>query len=359
MFGIKRLSVTLVVALMAVTFAACGSDDEETPTAEATGALEKCDGTHIKFQLSFFPNAQYAPFLVAANRGIWKDLGVDVEVLPGGPNISAATQLGQGLADMAFIQFDEAQNVNLKGGDLAWVSQVYQQSPTLFVARKETKLSEPADLEGKVINGNTGSLDPELHTMLKMAGLSDDDVKLVPSNPPSVSDLLDKNVDVYQAQRFFHVAQFKELGANFPDDFNVLDPNQLGAAIASHGIAVSRDFLNENPDAVACFLAGAVEATKIVLEDPDGAVPDVDAMQQKGLASTEANKTNVAETIKLMTTRADGSSVEPLSMDMTFLKESQDKLVDAGVLPEKPDLDSFVDPVPLQRATEFVAKSGS
>lgn len=358
MFGIKRWTAALVAVTMAVALAACGSEDDG-PAKEATGALEKCDGTSIKFQLSFFPNAQYAPFLVAANRGFWKDVGVDVEVLPGGPNISAATQIGQGLADMAFIQFDEVQNVNLKGADLVWVGQVYQRSPTLLVARPETKLSEPADLEGKTLNTNSGSLEPELHAILTMGGLSDEDVKLIPSSPPSVTDLLDKKVDVYQAQAFFHIAQFQELGHEFPGDFNILDPNELGAAVASHGIAVRREFLDQNPDAVACFLAGAIRGTDAVLADPDGAVPDVDALQQKGLASSEANKINVSETIKLMTTRPDGSPAEPLEMDMDYLAESQDKLVDAGVLPEKPDLDSFVDPVPLERATEFVAKSGN
>lgn len=356
MISFKRWTSAVAAAALALALGACGlTDDEAAGPVQASGPLQKCTGTAIKFQLSFFANAQYAPLLVAQKRGYWTQNGVKVNLVPGGPNISAGAQISQGLADMALIQFDEIQNANLKGADLVWVGQFYQRSPVVFAALKSTPLSKPADLKGLKVNTHPGDLDPELYGLLKLAGLGEDDVKAVPASP-SVQDLYNRKVDVYQVQRFAHVAQLAAMGHKFPDDLNILDPNKYGVAVAPHGLAVRRDFLKKNPDAVGCFLAGLVQGVDTVLKDPAGVVPDVDALQEKGLYSTEQNKVNVRETAALLTTRPDGSKVNPLEIDNKFLAESQDKLVAAGLLREKPELGTFVDPAHLKRAQEYLAR---
>ncbi|GAA4738101.1 hypothetical protein GCM10023350_22750 [Nocardioides endophyticus] len=358
MFSMKRWSAAAVAISMVLALAACGSDDESaSAVSDPSAPLEKCDGTKIKFQLSFFPNAQYVALMVAQNRGFFEEAGVDVELVDGGPNISAPAQMGQGLADLGLLQFDETQNANLSGADFVWIGQYYQKSPVLFAAMKDTPFADGADLKGLTTNTNSGDLDPELHALMEQAGVAEDEVEIVPASP-SVSDLINGTVDMYQLQRFFHVAEIESLGMSLEEDFNTIDANEAGVALPAHGVVANREFLDANPDAVGCFLAGLIKGVNTVLADPEGAVADVDAMSMEGLATHEQNIVNVQETIKLMSERPDGSPVDPLVIDEEWLADGQEQSLEFGILPEAPDLDTFVDPAPLARAEKLAETLG-
>jgi NitT/TauT family transport system substrate-binding protein len=86
-----RLQIAAVAAVAAVA------------ALVAVGAMARSSagvGT-VRFQLSFFPNAQHVGFLVASNRGFYKAAGVNVKVVPGGPTVNPTLALAQGNVDIA------------------------------------------------------------------------------------------------------------------------------------------------------------------------------------------------------------------------------------------------------------------
>jgi NitT/TauT family transport system substrate-binding protein len=345
------------LAALALLASGCGGSDDE-PSAGASVEGGKCSGEKVRFQLSFFPNAQFVAFLAAQELGYYDDLGLDVELVPGGPNINSALQIAQGNVDMALTQFVEVLNSNAAGADLTQVAQVFQQDPVRFVTMPDSGIETPADFKGHVIasEGANGQ-DPELAELLRGAGLSNDDIETSPASP-SITDLISGKVDVFQAQVFFHVAELRELGYDYPDGVNVIDPNVEGAGVAAHGITVNPDFMKEHSQAVTCFLAASLKGTQAVIDDPEGAVKIVDATQEAGLASTEANTENVAQTVALMVQNSDGEAVDPFEMDRDLLERSQEILLDAGVVKEESDL-GFVDDAPLEAARELLAEDSA
>jgi NitT/TauT family transport system substrate-binding protein len=356
-----------LAAILAVTVAGCGSSDDSSDeggsetaaaastTAETTASADpaalRCEGDEIRFQLSFFPNAQHTGYLVAQNRDFYRDAGVNVKTIPGGPTVNPSLQVAQGNVDMAMMDFSEALNAKANGAEIVWVAQTYQSDPIRYVSiRRDFPMPDAAAMRGAIVGTQqVGELEPELRGMLEEAGLSIDDVTMK-SIDPSVEELLARRIQVFPLQTFFHISQLQESGVRYPDDVDILDPNELGVAVAANGVAVNKAFYDGHRDAVACFLAAAERGWQTAIDDPRSVVEDVNALQEKGLASPEANAINVRETIDLVTKRADGSPAEPLQLDMAYLEESQRRLLDAGIIREEVSLDELVDPEPLERA---------
>jgi NitT/TauT family transport system substrate-binding protein len=345
-----------VVGLFAV---ACGGDDSSSgsggdnasATTTTAQAPAKCNGDKVRFQLSFFGNAQHVGYLVAANRGFFDDEGLSVKVIPGGPTVNPPLQLAQGNVDIAQFDFGEVLNARANGAPVKWIAQTYQQDPIRYITLKSVPLSSPADLKGKTVGSQqTGSLDPELQGMLEQAGLSKSDIK-VKQIGFSIEDLMNKNIQVFPLQTFFHIAQLKDAKVDYPGGVNVLDPNENGTAIAGQGLAVNEDFYNQHKDAVTCFLRASLKGWQAAIDDPDSALADVEKFLPKGVASKADNKIDIAETIKIVTTNASGQPVHDLlSMDMSYLQDSADRLKKFGIVKQDVPLDEVVDPGPLEQA---------
>lgn len=352
-----------LAAILALAVAGCGSSDDDdggdatastTETSAAgdtTAAAPSCDGDEIRFQLSFFPNAQHTGYLVADSRDFYGDAGVRVKTIPGGPTVNPSLQLAQGNVDMAMMDFSEAINATANGAEIVWVAQTYQQDPLQYVSiRRDFPLPGPEALRGAVIGTQqVGELEPELRGMLEQAGLTIDDVR-IRSIDPSIETLLNGRIDVLPLQTFFHISQLQEAGYRIPGDIDVLDPNEMGVGVAANGVGVNKAFYEENKDAVACFLTAALRGWQTAADDPRGVQADVERAQEAGLASPEATAINIQETLDLVTRKTDGSPAELLELDTTYLDESQRRLLDAGVIEEAVDLDALVDPEPLERA---------
>lgn len=351
-------------AILAMAAVGCGSSDdssEDSASASTTAdggaattaaaSAPVCRGDDIRFQLSFFPNAQHTGYLVADSRGFYRDAGVNVKTIPGGPTVNPSLQLAQGNVDMAMMDFSEAVNAKVNGAEIVWVAQTYQSDPLRYVSiHRDFPLDGPEGLRGAVVGTQqVGELEPELRGMLEQAGLSLDDIK-IRSIDPSIETLLNRRIDVLPLQTFFHISQLEEAGYRIPGDIDVLDPNELGTGVAANGVGVNKAYYEGHRDAVACFLEGALRGWQTAIDDPRSVQRDVEGAQEAGLASPRATAENIAQTLDLVTKKTDGSEADPLELDMTYLEESQRRLADARVIEGEVDLNELVDPEPLARA---------
>src|SRR5690349_24301404 len=84
----KRLG--LLGALSAFIVVAAGACNSAAPATL----------TPIKFQLKWVTQAQFAGYYAALDQGYYKDAGLDVTLLIGGPNINEVQVVASGGADM-------------------------------------------------------------------------------------------------------------------------------------------------------------------------------------------------------------------------------------------------------------------
>jgi NitT/TauT family transport system substrate-binding protein len=233
----------LAVALAAAVFAvgACGGDDEESGSggggSAASGELKQ-----VKLQLQWFTQAQFAGYIAAAEKGFYRDAGLEVEIVEGGTDIVPQTQLAQGQVDYAIAWVPKALQSREQGAGITDVGQVFQRSGTLQVAFKDANITTAGDLNGKKV-GNWGfGNEFELFAGMTKAGLDPSkDVELV-QQQFDMQALLNGDIDAAQAMTYNEYAQVLEAknpdtGELYqPEDFTTVDWNDEGTAMLQDAI---------------------------------------------------------------------------------------------------------------------------
>ena len=164
-----------VVPAFVIVVAACGGGATPTPagSAPASGApgssapavAEKCDGQELSFQLSFIPNVQHAGFLVAANRGFYEDEGLQVEMVPAGPNVDPVSAVGDGTASLGQVDYGQLLRARAAGVPIVSIAQTYKETFLNWYASADSGIETMADWEGKRVGRTQVGDDPEIIAM--------------------------------------------------------------------------------------------------------------------------------------------------------------------------------------------------
>ncbi len=103
--------------------------------AAADGAPEK---TSVSVQLKWLPQCQFMGYYVAKEKGYYNEVGLDVNIVSGGGDISETTAVYNGTVDFGVTWVSNLINANAGGMDLLEVAQVYQRSGLVLVYKNDT-----------------------------------------------------------------------------------------------------------------------------------------------------------------------------------------------------------------------------
>ncbi len=272
----RKVGIFLAVVLLIAVVTACGGGTSPTaapPTAASTQPTAAPQATSapsggqlipVKFQLQWVVQSQFAGYYAAQELGYYKDEGLDVTILVGGPDIAPQTVLANGGADLAESWLPKALAENEQGVKLVNIAQVFQRSGTLEISWKDTGITQPSDWKGKKVASWLLGNEPELFAAMRKAGIdpnSQSDVTVV-KQPFDMSLLLNRQVDAAQAMIYNEYAQVLEsknpkTGQLYqPSDLNVIDFNKVGTAMLQDGVFARADWLNspKNQDIATRFL---------------------------------------------------------------------------------------------------------
>jgi NitT/TauT family transport system substrate-binding protein len=236
----KRLAVLgLAVALAA---AACGG---------GAGPLTK-----VKLQLQWVTQAQFAGYYAAVDQGYYKDAGLDVEILIGGPQVNNVQVVASGGADIGVAWLPNLLRSREGGTDLVSISQVFARSGTRMVSFKDKGITSPATMVGKKIGSWLGGNEPELFAALTKAGTDPAKENIIQQNF-DMSGLLSGDLDVAQAMIYNEYAQVLEAkntatgNLYTADDLNVVDFNDpsVGTAMLQDQLFASAAWLAKGDNA--------------------------------------------------------------------------------------------------------------
>lgn len=208
---IRRLAVSLGVTCMAARAFAQG------PLAPA------------RFIPHWAPQAQFAGYYVACERGFYRKHGLDLTILPGGPDRPASRALETGQADFATLWLSTAIRLRTQGAKIIHVAQVVQRSSLMLVAKASSGIQTPGDLNGKKVGVWEGDFMLQPLAFFKQYRL---DVRTVPQASTinlflrdgvdaavamwynEYHTLLNAGINADELTTFF----FNEYGLNFPED---------------------------------------------------------------------------------------------------------------------------------------------
>jgi NitT/TauT family transport system substrate-binding protein len=244
-----KLAVALV-AVVAVVLAGCSSG----------GGLGS--KTPIKLQLQWFPQAQFAGYFAALDKGYYSEEGLDVTILPGAVDIVPATVVAGGKAEFGVSWVPRAMAPRESGADVQMIGQVFQRSPTTQIAFKTTGIDSVDDFKGKKIGSWGFGNEFELLAGMRKHGLDPaKDVTIVPQQF-DMNAFVAGQIDAAQAMTYNEYAQVLEVknpktGQLFkPEDLNVIKWEDEGTSMLQDGLLASESWLAKsgNEDIAVKFL---------------------------------------------------------------------------------------------------------
>lgn len=142
--------------------------------ASAAPAAEK-----ISLRVSWLMNVQNAGYVMAKEKGFYGREGLDVSLMPGGPNINSTTMVASGqntfgTNDVSAVLYGNAQDM-----DLAIVGACFQKTPAGVLSLAASGVRTPKDLEGKTLAYNEGGPWHYTRAMLAKAGVDMSKVRTV------------------------------------------------------------------------------------------------------------------------------------------------------------------------------------
>ena len=126
----RVLGLGLSAALLVL--AGCGGGgDNSAPEAstEASGEL-----TPVKLQLQWVAQAQFAGYYAAVDQGFYKDEGLDVQIVEGGPDIVPQDVLSAGDVDYAISWVPKVLGSIEQGAKITDVAQIFERSATTQIS---------------------------------------------------------------------------------------------------------------------------------------------------------------------------------------------------------------------------------
>jgi len=111
----------------------------------------------VRFQTDWFPQPEHGGYYQALAKGFYAAEGLDVEILPGGPNAQVMSTVAVGRADLGMTNGDDVIVAIARGVPIKMVGAEMQRDPQGILFHREHPLASLNDLEGKTLMAGAGS----------------------------------------------------------------------------------------------------------------------------------------------------------------------------------------------------------
>ncbi|WP_127529327.1 ABC transporter substrate-binding protein [Paenibacillus kobensis] len=321
-----------MIALLGL-LAACGDNDTSKEDDEGGKAA---DLVKVKLQLKWVPQAQFAGYYLAQDKGYYADEGLEVKIVPGGPDIVPEQQVANGAADIGVDWVASLLASQEAGLPIVEIAQVYQQSGLVLVSKKSAGIATPADLAGKKVGNWMGGNEFEILALF-------DKYKLDPNKDLSfvkqgftMDQFLGGQLDAASAMTYNEYPVVLEQGIK-AEELSIIDMNKEGVAMLEDNLFANQDWLAANKETAVKFVRASLKGWKDAIADPDAAVDSVMKVAEEGSTTRDHQVTMMKEVAKLVA--PEGFDLAKLGViDEAKFKQTADIALQFGVIKKPADL---------------------
>lgn len=258
-----RRTVALLAAVLALAgLAGCGEDGAEPGVPKGATLV-----------LDFVPNAVHSGIYSALARGYYRDEGVDLKVQPPGESTDAPKLLGAGKVEFAILDVHDLGIARERGIDLVGVMPIVQRPLAAVLARGDSGVRRPRDLEGRRV-GVTGLPSDEavVDSEVEADGGDPSAVERVTIGFTAVPSLASGKVDA--ATGFWNAEGVALRRQGVP--IRVFAVDQFGAPpYPELVLCTSEKLLESDPELVEAVVAATRRGYDFVEANPEGALHEL------------------------------------------------------------------------------------
>jgi len=260
----------------------------------------------LVLQLKWVTQAQFAGYYVAKDKGLYKDVGLDVEIKPGGPDINPSQVIAAGGADVVIDWMPSALATREKGVPLVNIAQPFQKSGLELTCRKETGIKTPADFKGRTLGVWFGGNEYPFLSWMSTLGIPTEGGPsgvTVLKQGFNVDPLLQKQADCISTMTYNEYWQVIDAGYK-PEQLVVFKYENEGVATLEDGLYVMEDKLKDHAfvDKMARFVKASMKGWAWARANPDAAAKIVLDNDATGAQTEKHQKRMMGEIAKLLDT---------------------------------------------------------
>lgn len=244
----------------------CGSKPPATTTAQVDGKPVQLK--RVTLLLNWFPEAEHGGYYAAKEAGYYAQAGLDVEIIPGGPNVPVIQSIARGENMFGIAVADQILLGRAQEADVVALMSPLRDSPRCIMVHEESGITSLDQLQNVTLAMRTGIAFSEfLQSKVPL-----ENVQVVPYPGNITQFLLDKKY-AQQAYVFSEPFLAREAGAK-PRTLMVSDLgyNPYTSLLFTRGSTCDND-----PDVVLKMTQASQRGWQKYLEDPGPANKAINA----------------------------------------------------------------------------------
>ncbi len=310
--------VILVIGLLSVAVAHEGPLDEVTLIPQ------------------WIPQAQFAGYMVALEKGFYREAGIDLTLLHGGPSRAPLSHLATGKATFATDWLTNGIRQRAIGQPIVELAQIIQKSALILVARKDGGILKPQDFNGKKVGLWEGHFYIQPMLFFRKFGIN---VQVIP-NYTSVGLFLKGALDAMSVMYYNEYHTLIQNGLNH-DELSTFVLSDYGLNFPEDAIFTLESTYKNNPDLCKRFVDASIRGWVYAFNHQNEALNIV--MKHVDDANTPSNRSHqkwmLAKMKELIEGDSSGSKIGRLNRE-EYMRVAE-AMLEYRMISEIPPFDQF------------------
>jgi len=245
-----------------------------------------CELQTVTFLAQWQPQAQFAGYYYAKEKGIYEKYGLDVKILESGPGKLIFKNILPNEVDFFTLFLSGAATKYDEDYKIVNLAQLSQRSALLFVSKKSENILKPSDLNDKKIGIWYADFNE-----LPLSFIRDHDLytKIIGIRS-SINLFLMDGIDAMAVMQYNELDQIYQSGIDF-DEINTMYFYDYDYDIPEDGIYCSGELYEKNPDICRKFVEASLEGWTEAFKNKDTAIDIVvKYMKESHIATNKAHQ---------------------------------------------------------------------
>lgn len=225
----------------------------------------------VSVRLLWLNQAQFAGIYAAREEGFYRDVGLNVDILAGGPGVNPVLLVASGSETFGVASATDIVLARSKGVPVRALSTIVAENPTSFFARADSGIATVKDFVGRKVGTKLGfELDYYLDAMLEREGVPRSALDIVPIQF-DLSPFFRGDVEVWCGYRINEPNIVRARGI----EVNEILPSDYGIDVGGDVLFTSEEFYRENTELAWAFVDATWRGWEFARDNKDATLKHV------------------------------------------------------------------------------------